>query len=70
MKCDFGNDIESFIEYCKELENAELYFHNLKFDGSFILYYLLTHDFEYVKDRKEVKDNTFTTVISDLRSVL
>ena len=39
----FGN-IKSFFEYFFELlefDNILLYFHNLKFDGYFILYYFL-----------------------------
>lgn len=37
----------------------------LKFDGEFIISYLLNNNFEWIKDRKEAKDNTFTTLISD-----
>ena len=34
--------IESFFERLYEIkENTLIYFHNIKFDGSFILYYLL-----------------------------
>ena len=40
---NFGNSIESFFEHLKTLkENSKIYFHNLKFDGSFILNYLLS----------------------------
>ena len=36
-----GNSIDSFMEYA--LESAKLiYFHNLRFDGNFIIYWLLT----------------------------
>lgn len=38
----------------------------LKFDGEFIISYLFNHGFEYIKDRKEKRDNTFTTLISDM----
>ena len=39
---NFGNSIDSFFEHLKTLkENSKIYFHNLKFDGSFILNYLL-----------------------------
>lgn len=63
---DIDNNIESFIEYCKKEKNAIFYFHNLKFDGSFIIYYLLTHGFEHVEKKEDIKDNTFTTLISDM----
>ncbi len=38
----------------------------LKFDGEFILYYLLNHGYELIKDKKDKKDKTFTTLISDM----
>ena len=37
-----------------------------KFDGEFIIYWALTHGFTHVTDKKEIKDNTFTTLISDM----
>lgn len=39
---EYGRDIQSFINWMKKLETGEeLFFHNLKFDGTFILSYLL-----------------------------
>ena len=61
-----GNDIDSFMKYIEYESNSTFYFHNLKFDGEFIIHYLLTHGFTYVKNRKERKDKTFTTLISDM----
>lgn len=61
-----GNNIDSFFEFCKAEKNPEIYFHNLKFDGEFIISYLLNHGFEHIKDRKEKKNNSFTTLISDM----
>lgn len=61
-----GNNIDSFIEYCKNSNNSTFYFHNLKFDGSFIIYWLLTHNFTHVQKKEEIKDNTFTTLISNM----
>ena len=60
-----GTDIKSFIEEIKK-DNSTIYFHNLKFDGEFILNYLFNNGFEYIKDKKEKKDKTFTTLISDM----
>lgn len=60
------NSIETFIEWCKKNYNTTLYFHNLKFDGEFIISYLFNHGFEHVKTRGEKRDNTFTTLISDM----
>lgn len=64
-----GNNIESFMEYCKGKRNAVFYFHNLpwlKFDGEFIIYFLLKNGFKHVENKKEIESNTFTTLISDL----
>ena len=62
----YGNNIEDFIEFCMQKENYTLYFHNLKFDGEYIIYYLLTHGFTCIKDKKDRKDKTFTCLISEM----
>ena len=72
--CEIGNEsnlvidnnIESFIEYCKKEKNSLFYMHNLKFDGEFIIYYLLKNGFKHVEDKKDIEDKTFTTLISDM----
>lgn len=61
----YNNSIESFMGFIQGLGNSTIYFHNLKFDGEFIIHYLLTHGFKHVKDRKEESANTFTTIIAD-----
>lgn len=60
-----GNTIDEFMEKCSTLGNSIIYFHNLKFDGMFILNYLLTHGYTHVK-RKPKKSYEFTTIISDM----
>ena len=59
----YGNSIEGFIEFCKENPD-KYYFHNLKFDGEFIIHYLLTNGFEYTTGRK-LASNQFTAIIAD-----
>lgn len=61
-----GNNIETFIEFCRNEKNAILYFHNLKFDGEFIIYWLLKNNFKHVEKKEEIENNTFTTLISDM----
>lgn len=61
-----NNNIDSFIEYCKENKNSTFYFHNLKFDGEFIIYWALTHNFKHVEKKEDIESNTFTTLISDM----
>ena len=60
------NNIESFIKFCKDRGNSTMYFHNLKFDGEFIISHLLNNGYELILDSKEKRDNTFTTLISDM----
>ena len=60
-----GNSIETFFERIRKENNPYIYFHNLKFDGEFILYYLIKNGFEWVESR-EKRNNTFSTLISDM----
>lgn len=64
-----GKTIDEFITKCISITDKEkqikVYFHNLKFDGEFILYYLFKHGYKHVTEKKEIEENTFTTLISD-----
>ena len=60
------NNINSFMEFCKQEKNSVFYFHNLKFDGEFIIYYLLKNGFKHVDKKEDIEDNTFTTLISNM----
>lgn len=59
-----GIDIESFIEYCS-WEDRIIYFHNLKFDSSYILSYLLTHGYSW-SNKRVLKKHEFSTLISNM----
>ena len=61
----YGNDIETFFEFMKNSNNSTFYFHNLKFDGEFLLVYLFENGYKWVSDRKQESTKTFTTLISD-----
>lgn len=56
-----GNNIESFFDFLRD-KNTVVYFSNLKFDGEFILSYLLRNNYRY-SDSHESK--TFETLITD-----
>ena len=62
----YGNSIDWFIEWCKKNSGTRIYFHNLKFDGEFIISYLLENGYEHITDKKERKDRSFRTLISEL----
>lgn len=61
-----GTKIEDFMSFVSKLENnSKIYFHNLKFDGHFILSYLLKNNFTMVEKREHAIENSFYTMISD-----
>ena len=63
----YGNSIEDFIKFCADPKiNYKLWFHNLKFDSSYVLSFLLSNGYTWISDRKEKADKTFTTLISSL----
>lgn len=65
-KTKWGTNIEDFIYWCKNADNPAIYFHNLKFDGEFILSYLLRNGYKCINDQKEIKCKSFKTLINDM----
>ena len=61
-----GTEIDDFFQECIKLNNPKIYFHNLKFDGAFLIDYLYTNGYELIKESKEKRDKTFQCIISDL----
>lgn len=62
----YGNSLDDFMSWCANKKaNYKCFFHNLKFDGAFILDWLLKNGFEYVADKKDRRDKTFNTLITD-----
>ena len=57
-----SNSIDSFFEWAKD-KHVTAYFHNLKFDGEFIISYLLRNGFTYSESREP---RTFSTLITDM----
>lgn len=63
----YGNSLDDFMKWCANWEtNYKCFFHNLKFDGEFIVNWLLENGFEYVEDKKDRHDKSFTTLITDM----
>ncbi len=60
----YGNNLDKFMEYIKD-KNYTIYFHNLKFDGEFILNWLFRNSFEHVQVKTPLREKTFATLISD-----
>lgn len=61
----YGNSIEWFMDFLESHYSDIFYFHNLKFDGEFIMHYLFENGYKHVTNLKELKKKTFTTLISD-----
>lgn len=57
---EMGLDITSFMEFIEDRMDI-VYFHNLKFDGTFILYWLLSNGWCWTE---ELHHHSFTTLIS------
>ena len=57
----YDNNIESFIEWLKQHDNCNIYFHNLRFDGEFLISWLLKNGYKY---NDELVSRTFNCVIA------
>lgn len=58
-----GYNMQSFIDAVDKLAPCTIYTHNLKFDGSFIIDYLLKHNFTYT-EQKSLNSFEFSTLIN------
>lgn len=59
-----GQTLDGFLEEITD-HNSVVYFHNLKFDGRFILDWLLKHGYEHITEGSTLP-GMFKTVISDM----
>lgn len=62
---EIGVDIDGFIERIQKY-NSTVYFHNLKFDGVFIIDYLFKNGFDHVKGDYVKRSYTFKTIINNM----
>ena len=61
-----GTTIDDFMTWCRDSkENHKVLFHNLKFDGQFIMSWLFHNGFKHTTDPYEKNSLTFNTLISD-----
>lgn len=61
-----GDCIDKFMDWCYRHHGALIYFHNLKFDGTFILDWLLRNGYTYRESLKSHDVQGFSTLIGDL----
>lgn len=63
----YGNSIDDFFEWCaNKKENYKVWWHNIRFDGEFLIWWLLDNGFEFIEDKEDRRTKTFTTLISDM----
>lgn len=60
----YGNNMESFMQHMSGLQ-GKIYFHNVKFDGGFIIDWLFRNGYEW-SEEKDLGENQFSTLISDM----
>lgn len=63
----FGNDLDSFMNLFIHRKRAiKLWFHNLKFDGCYIIYWLLKHGYKHRTNKEKPTKKSFTTTIDGM----
>lgn len=60
-----GTTIDSFFEFISRFNDCLFSFHNLSYDGSYILSYLLENGYTFVNE-KNLRRGEFTTIITPL----
>lgn len=58
-----GDTMQTFMEQLEKIAPAVIYTHNLKFDGSFIIDYIMKHGYEFTEERF-LDPMQFSTLIS------
>lgn len=61
---EIGSTLDSLMERILQ-EDCNVYFHNIKFDGDFLLVWLFEHGYSLEKSSKKMPDYTFNTLIND-----
>src|SRR5690606_36124275 len=61
-----GYTLDEFFDHLYKIAPAKLYSHNLKFDGAFIIDYLLKNGFNHTTE-KTINKGEFATLISETK---
>ena len=73
--CKIGTDDEAIVhhsiddtmDYWNQIGNDVIgYYHNLKFDGTFIVSWLFNHGYTWSKDKQTLQPHQFSALISDM----
>lgn len=67
---NYGKSIEEFFEFITKNESVLYYFHNLKFDSSYILNYLYKNNYKYIdRPLKVNEEKCFNTLIGEMGEI-
>lgn len=61
----YGNNLDDFMAFVERECPVTFYFHNLKFDGEFIISWLFAHGYTHTTEREQMPEKSFSTLISD-----
>lgn len=64
-----GIDIDGFLSWCHDNANCQVYFHNLAFDGAFLMDYLLNNGWTWAADNRHMRKGSFATLINDMNQI-
>lgn len=62
------HNIQAWLKAVLDSRYETIYFHNLKYDGAYILDHLLNNGFSWSDNKKEMGDNSVSGLISDVGS--
>lgn len=65
----YGKTAEDFIEWCCHHPNTQLYYHNLAFDGNFLMAALERNGWCWIPEDEKPYAKTYKTIISDMNQV-
>jgi hypothetical protein len=64
---NIGTSIEQFFDYLMTIQkNSIVYFHNLSFDGEFILWYLIENGYVNVNGDETMSTKSFSNITTDM----
>lgn len=61
-----GDNIDDFMKWCEANHSSIVYFHNLRFDGSFILNYLINNKYEYKEKVTTADKHAYSCLIGEM----
>lgn len=61
----YGNSIDEFMQIWEKSETCRVYMHNLRFDGNFLINWLESNGFKFVRDKKDAVDRSYTALITN-----